>query len=73
MIRSTVTDLTTVELEYYQFIINLDKCSGSFNSGDNISTKICFPSKIKDVNIKVFNMVTNRNDAKILVKHISCE
>ena len=35
--------------------------------------KICVPNKTKDVNVKVFNMTTNRNEAKTLVKLISCD
>ena len=34
--------------------------------------KICVRNKTKDVNVKVFNMITNRNEAKTLVKLISC-
>ena len=34
---------------------------------------MCVPSKTKDVNVKVFNMITNRNEAKTMVKHISCD
>ena len=33
--------------------------------------KYLFPVK-KDVNIKVFNMMTRIHEAKTLVKHISC-
>ena len=28
--------------------------------------------KTKDINFKVFNMITNKNEAKTMVKHISC-
>ena len=28
--------------------------------------------KIKDRNVKVFNMITNKNEAKTMTKHISC-
>ena len=39
-------------------MVSLDKCSGSYNVADEFSIKICFPSKTKDVNVKVFNMIT---------------
>ena len=29
--------------------------------------------KTKDINVKVFNMITNKNEAKTMVKHISCD
>ena len=73
MIKTFLIDLNPVELKYYPFIINLDKCSVSYNSVDESSTKMCVPSKTKDVNVKVFNMITNRNEAKTMVKYISCD
>ena len=68
MIRPTLIDLYPVELKYYPFMINLDKCSGSFYA---LSPKICTPKKTKDLNVKVFNMITNKNEAKTMTKHIS--
>ena len=41
---------------YYPFMLSLHKCSGSCNFFDDVSTKICVPSKIKDVNVIVFDM-----------------
>ena len=35
--------------------------------------KICVPSKRKDINVKGFNMITNRNEAKTFVKYIPCD
>ena len=29
--------------------------------------------KIKDINVKVFNMITNKNEAKTIKKHILCD
>ena len=39
MIRTTFIDLYPPELNYYQFMISLGKCSWSCNSVDNLSTK----------------------------------
>ena len=73
MINSTLIDLNSVELNYYPFMVKLDKCSGSCNAAYDLSTKICFLSKIQDINVKVFNMITNKNEAKTMVKDISCD
>ena len=50
---------------------SLDKCSANCNPVDNLSKKICVLSKTKDINIKVFNMITNKNEAKTMAKRIS--
>ena len=70
---SNLINLNAVELNYYPFIISLDKCNGYCNAVDDLSTKICVPSKTKDVNVEVFNTITKINEAKTLVKHISCD
>ena len=40
---------------------SLDKCNGSCNAANALSPKICVPNKTKDINVEVFNMITNRN------------
>ena len=72
MIRPTLIDSNPVKLNYYPLLVILDKCIGSCNAADGLSTKICVPSKTKDINVKVFNMIRMINEAKTFVKHISC-
>ena len=73
LIRPTPIDLNHVELDYYPFLISLDKFSGSCNAADDLSTNICVPNETKDVHVKGFNMITRINEAKTLIKHISCD
>ena len=49
-------------------MISLDKCNGSYNAFNVLSTKIYVLSETKDV-----NMITRINKSKTLVKHISCD
>ena len=59
--RPTVIDLNHAELNYYPFIISIDKCNGSCNVVDHVSTKTCVSNKTEDANIKVFNLITRKN------------
>ena len=72
IIRPTLIELNTVERNCYPFMISLDKCNGSCNVVDDVSTKIFVPSETKDVNLKVFNMITKMNEAKTLVTYVLC-
>ena len=38
---------------------------------DVLSPKICVPKKTKYKNVKVFNIITNKNEGKAMIKHIS--
>ena len=42
------------------------------NAADDLSTKICVPNKT-DKNVKAFNIITRINEAKTMVKDISCD
>ena len=44
-------------------MISLDKCNESWN----------VVKETKNVNVEVFNMITNKNEAKTMAKHISCD
>ena len=46
------------ELLYYSFEVNLDRCIGSYNTLNDLSSKVCIPNKAEDINLIVFNMIT---------------
>ena len=54
------------ELKYSPFRISLNKCTGNFNA---LHPKLRVPKETKDV--KVFNMITNKDEAKAMTKHFS--
>ena len=70
MVRPSLIDLNPVELKYYPFMISLYKCTGSCNV---LSPKICVPKETKDIYVKAFNMIRNKNEAKTMTKQISCD
>ena len=51
-------------------MISVNKCTGSCNV---LSQKICIPKEAKDINVKAFNMITNKYGAKAMAEHISCD
>ena len=69
MVRPTLIDMNPVELKYYPFMISLNKCTGSCSV---LSPKICVPKEAKDINVRAFNMITNKNESKAIIEHISC-
>ena len=69
MVRPNIIDMNPVELKYYQFMISLDKYAGSWNV---LSPKNCLAKETKSINVKAFDMLTTKNEAKTMKKHISC-
>ena len=48
----------------YPFSIKINKCSGSCNNINNPYAKICVPDVIKDLNVKVFNLMSRTNETR---------
>ena len=70
MARVTLLNLNPDEynqgLRYYQFMVNLDRFNGCFNTLNNPFKRICVPNKTEDVNLSIFNMITKINKSKTL-------
>ena len=73
MIRSTLIELNSTELNYYPLTISLNICIGRCNFVDDWSTKICALMKIEYVNVKRFKMTTRVYEAKTMKKHVSSD
>ena len=58
------------ELHYCPYAVKLDRCS---NTPNDLSNKVCDPNKTEGLNLSMFNMVTGKNESKMLTKDISCE
>ena len=54
-------------------MVKLDRCVGSCNTLNDLSSKVCVPNKTEDLNLSVSNMTSGINEWKISTKNISCE
>ena len=49
---------------FYPFSIKTSKCSGSCNNINDPYVQICVPDIIKNVNVKVFNLMSRTNETR---------
>ena len=74
LIQPTFTNLHPNEYiqewSYYQFQVNVDRCGGSCNTLDNLSSRVCVSNKTKDLNLHAFNLITGINQSRTLTKHM---
>ena len=69
MIRPTFIVLNPFELKFYPYMISLDKCTGNCKI---LSLKTQVVKERKNLNVKAFSIITNKNETKAMVEHISC-
>ena len=57
-VKPEIINLNSNELVFYPFSIKTSKCSGSCNNVNDLYPKICVPDTVKDLNVKVFNLMS---------------
>ena len=55
------------------FSIKTSKCSGNCNNINNPYAKICVPDVIKDLNVKVFNLMLRTTETRHIKWHETCK
>ena len=58
---------------FYPFSIKTSKCSGNCNNINDPYTKIYLPDVVKDLNVKVFNLMSRTNEIKNIKWHERCK
>ena len=59
--RTKIININNNEPVLYPFCIKVNKCSGSRNNISNQYAKLCVPDVVKNINVKVFNLMSWSN------------
>ena len=73
MARPTIIDVNKNEIVFYPLSIKVSKCSGNCNNINDPIAKLCIPDIIKDMNIKVFNILARINETRKITWHETCK
>ena len=72
-VRPKIVDINTNNSIFYPFSININTCSGNCNNINNPCAKICVPDTVKDLNIRVFNLMSRTNETRHIKWHKTCK
>ena len=72
-VRPQIVNVNSDEPVFYPFSIKTSKCSGSCNNINDPYAKICVPDVIKDLNVKVFNLMSRTNETRHIEWHETCK
>ena len=70
-IRTKIIDVNNNESSFYPFSISVNKCSCS-NINDPYA-KLCVPDVVKNINVKVFNLMSRTNKTRHIEWHETCK
>ena len=68
-----IINVNSYEPVFYPFSIKTTKCSGSCNNINDPYAKICVPDIAKNLNVKVFNLMSRTNELRHIEWHKTCK
>ena len=71
--RTQVVNANGDELVFFPFSFKRSKCSGSCNNINYPDAKICVPDIVKNLNVKVFNLMSRTNETRHTKWHETCK
>ena len=72
-IRQQVVNVNSEEPVFFLFCIKTSKCSGSCNNINDPDAKMCVPDVAKNLNVKVFNLMSRTNETRHIKWHETCK
>ena len=72
-LRPQIINFNSNEPVFSSFSIKTSKCSGSCNNVNDLYAKICVPDAVKDLNVKVLNLMSRTNETRHIKWHKTCK
>ena len=63
-VRPQIVNVNSDEPVFFPFSIKINNCSGSCNNINDSYAKMCVPDVVKNLNVKVFNLMSRTIEAR---------
>ena len=63
-VRPQIVNINSNEPVFYPFSIKTSKCSSSCNNINDPYAKMCVPYVVKNLNVKIFNLMSRTNETR---------
>ena len=72
-VRPEIVNANSDEPVFFPFSIKTSKCSRSYNNINDPYQKLCVPDVVKNINIKVFNLMSRTNETRHIQWSETCK
>ena len=72
-VRPQIGNVNGDDPEIFPYSVKTSKCSGSCNNINNPLAKLCVPDVVKNLNVKVFNLMSRTNETRHIEWHEMCK
>ena len=72
-VRPKIADINSNNAMFQPFSIKVNKCSDNCNNINDPYAKVCVPDTVKDLNLRVFNLMSRTNERRHIKLHETCK
>ena len=72
-VRPKIVDASSNNPIFYSFSVKMNRCSGNCNSSNDPYATICVPDAVKNLNVKVLNLMSRTNKTRSIKWHETCK
>ena len=72
-IRPKTVNVNGDEPTFYLYSVKISKCSGSCNNINNPYAKLCAPDVVRNINLKLFNLMSRTNETRYIKIQKTCK
>ena len=72
-VRTEIINVNSNEPVFYPFSIKASECGGNCNNINDPYSKMCVPDVVKNLNVKVFNLMSRTNETRHIKCHETCK
>ena len=71
--RTQIVNVNSNNPVLYSFSIKTSKCGGNCNNINDPYARICVPGIVKNLNVKVLNLMSRTNETRFIEGHETCK
>ena len=72
-VRPEIVNINSNNPIFYPFSVKINRCSGNCNNINDPYARICVPDIVKNLNVKVFNLMSRTNETRHIEWHETCK
>ena len=72
-VRPEIININSNNPIFFPFSIKINRCNGNGSNINDPCARICFPDTVKNLNVKVFNLMSRTNETRHIKWHETCK
>ena len=72
-VRPEIININSINSIFCPFSVKINRCNGNCNNINDPYVRICLPDTVKNLNVKIFSLMSKTNETRHIELHESCK